>query len=83
MELKEKITLDMLTKDSVSVLRQQFLNYDGVDMQVGENVRNAYENSPSGREQLKAVLSDEYYNAVMAVWGDNPTVDEPTESEET
>ena len=25
MELKEKITLDMLTKDSVSVLRQQFL----------------------------------------------------------
>ena len=83
MELKEKITLDMLTKESVSVLRQQFLNYDGVDMQVGENVRNAYENSPSGREQLKAVLSDEYYNAVMAVWGDNPTVDEPTESEET
>ena len=81
MELKEKITLDMLTKDSVSVLRQQFLNYDGVDMQVGENIRNAYENSPSGREQLKAVLSDEYYNAVMAVWGDNPTVDEPTESE--
>ena len=83
MELKEKITLDMLTKDSVSVLRQQFLNYNGVDMQVGENIRNAYENSPSGREQLKAVLSDEYYNAVMAVWGDNPTVDEPTESEET
>ena len=30
---------------------------------------------------LKTVLSDEYYNAVMAVWGDNPTVDEPTESE--
>ena len=81
MELKEKITLDMLTKESVSVLRQQFLNYNGVDMQVGENIRNAYENSPSGREQLKTVLSDEYYNAVMAVWGDNPTIDEPTESE--
>ena len=28
MELKEKITLDMLTKDSVSVLRQQFLTVD-------------------------------------------------------
>ena len=81
MELKEKITLDMLTKDSVSVLRQQFLNYDGVDMQVGENVRNAYTNSKSGREQLRKVLSDEYYNAVMAVWGDNPTINEPIESE--
>lgn len=81
MELKEKITLDMLTKDSVSVLRQQFLNYDGVDMQVGENVRNAYMNSESGRQLIRNLLPDEYYNAVMAVWGDNPTVDEPTESE--
>ena len=82
MELKEKITLDMLTKDSVSVLRQQFINYNGTEMQVGENVRNAYMNSKSGREQLRAVLSDEYYNAVMAVWGDNPTVDEPTTESE-
>lgn len=82
MELKEKITLDMLTKESVSVLRQQFLNYNGVDMQVGGNIRNAYMNDESGREQLKTVLSDEYYNAVMAVWGADPTVDEPaTESE--
>lgn len=81
MELKEKITLDMLTADSVSVLRQQFINYNGVDMQVGENIRNAYMNSKSGREQLKTVLSDEYYTAVMAVWGTEPTVDEPIESE--
>ena len=85
MELKEKITLDMLTKDSVSVLRQHFLTFNGEEMQVGGNIRNAYMNSKSGREQLKTVLSDEYYNAVMAVWGDNPTVDEPMieESEET
>ena len=81
MELKEKITLDMLTKDSVSVLRQQFLNFNGEEMQVGGNIRNAYMNDESGREQLRKVLSDEYYNAVMAVWGSEPTVDEPTESE--
>jgi hypothetical protein len=77
MELKEKITLDMLTKDSVSVLRQQFLTFNGEDMQVGGNIRNAYMNDESGREQIRKVLSDEYYNAVMAVWGDTLTVDEP------
>ncbi len=81
MELKEKITLDMLTKDSVSVLRQQFLTFNGEEMQVGGNIRNAYMNDESGREQLRKVLSDEYYNAVMAVWGTAPTVEEPTESE--
>ena len=81
MELKEKITLDMLTKDSVSVLRQQFLTFNGEEMQVGGNIRNAYMNDESGREQLRKVLSDEYFNAVMAVWGTEPTVEEPTESE--
>ena len=65
MELKEKITLDMLTKDSVSVLRQQFLTFNGEEMQVGGNIRNAYMNSKSGREQLKTVLSDEY---TMPLW---------------
>ena len=68
MELKEKITLDMLTKDSVSVLRQQFLTFNGEEMKVGGNIRNAYMNDESGREQLRKVLSDEYFNAVMAVW---------------
>ena len=81
MELKEKITLDMLTKDSVSVLRQQFLTFNGEEMQVGRNIRNAYMNDESGREQIRKVLSDEYYNAVMAVWGTEPIVEEPTESE--
>lgn len=77
MELKEKITLDMLTKDSVSVLRQQFLTFNGEEMQVGGNIRNAYMNSKSDREQLKTVLPDEYYNAVIAVWGTDPTVKDP------
>ncbi len=68
MELKEKITLDMLTKDSVSVLRQKFINLGGEDVQVGENVRNAYTNCESDRAILKEQLSEEYYNAIMAVW---------------
>ena len=68
MELKEKITLDMLTKDSVSVLRQKFVVINGTEMQVGGNVRNAYMNCENDREILKAELSEEYYNAIMAVW---------------
>lgn len=68
MEIKEKITLDMLTKDSVSVLRQKFITINGEDVQIGENIRNAYTNCESDREILKNQLSQEYYNAVIAVW---------------
>ena len=77
MELKEKITLDMLTKDSVSVLRQQFLTFNGEEMQVGGNIRNAYMNSESGRQLIRNSLPDEYYNAITAVWGDTPTITDP------
>ena len=79
MDIKTKITLDMLTTDSVSVLRQQYITVDGTDIRVGENVRNAYMNTQTEREQLKEILPEEYYNAVMAVWGDNPTIAEPAE----
>ena len=68
MEFKEKITLDMLTKDSVSVLRQKFVVIDGTEMQVGGNVRNAFSNCEDDRIILKEQLSEEYYNAIMAVW---------------
>lgn len=78
MELKEKITLEMLTKDSVSVLKQQFLTFNGEEMQVGGNTRNAYMNSEGGRQLIRNSLPDEYYNAVMAVWGTTPTITDPT-----
>ena len=68
MEIKEIITLDMLTKVGVSVLRQRVIEIGGTEMQVGGNVRNAYMNCENDREILKAELSEDYYNAVMAVW---------------
>ena len=79
MEIKEKIILDMLATDSVSVLKQKYITVDGADVKVGENVRNAYMNTQTERELLKEILPEEYYNAVMAVWGDTPTIAEPAE----
>ena len=76
MELTTKITLDMLTQDSVSVLKQQFLTFNNAEMQVGSNIRNTYTNSISGRKLIKSILPNDYYNAVIAVWGDTPTVEE-------
>ena len=76
MELTTKITLDMLTQDSVSVLKQQFLTFNNVEMQVGGNIRNTYTISISGRKLIKSILPNDYYNAVIAVWGDTPTVEE-------
>lgn len=82
MEITEKITLDMLTQDGVSVLRQEF---DEEGNQIGCNQRNAYVNSSQSRIVLQQELPEEKYQELLEVWGDEPTIDEiemPTPSVE-
>lgn len=78
-ETTEKITLDNLTENSVSVLTQQFASLNGQTVQVGENHRTAFVNSEYGRIELKDKLQEPYLSSVMAVWGENPTVEQGVE----
>ena len=75
----KKITLDMLTADSVSIKKQQYTVVDGKEYPIGEPWRRAYINSVQGRTQIHAEVSEPYKSAILAVWGDKPTVTEPTE----
>jgi hypothetical protein len=69
-----KITLDNLTQDSVSVKTQQYATIEGIEHPVGQPLRKAYVNSTSGRASAASELPQAQQNAIMAVWGDTPTV---------
>jgi hypothetical protein len=73
-----KVTLDMLTEKSVSVKTQKYIEDDGVDYTAGEPHRCAYVNSARGREKISAALDEPYLSAVMAVWGEEATVEDCT-----
>ena len=75
----KKITLDMLTADSVSIKKQQYTVVDGKEYPIGEPWRRAYINSIQGREQVQTEVPEPYLSAIMAVWGTNPTVTETIE----
>lgn len=75
----EKITLDMLTQDSVSVKRQQYIIQDEKEYAIGKPWRRAYINSVRGRQQIENEVPEPYLSAIMAVWGDTPTVVEETD----
>ena len=78
-------TIDMLTKDSVSILTKKFIEDEGEKLQVGKNHRCAYVNSKSGRERILTNEPEEVSSTVIQYWGDTPTVEEieyPTSSEE-
>ena len=72
--MEVKITLDMLTETSVSVKTQKYINDGGVEYAVGLPHRRAYVNSERGRAEIAAELPEPYLSAVLAVWGDAPTV---------
>ena len=79
MEIKEKKTVDMLKKDSVSILTQKFIYVGGVETQVGENHRCSYVNSKTGRNALQKQEPHDVVNSVFAIWGDVPTINEEEE----
>ena len=73
METKTKITIDMLTSDSVSIKTQTFIEFEGEEKEIGNN-HSGYTNRPSGRKRLQDEQPENVVNAVLAVWGDEPTV---------
>ncbi|HEX2925076.1 MAG TPA: hypothetical protein VHP38_02260 [Ruminiclostridium sp.] len=70
----EKITLDMLTRDYVSLKKQQYTSVDGKEYVIGEPWRKAYVNSVNGREQVNLEVAEPYKSAILTVWGDISTV---------
>lgn len=68
LQTQTKMTVDMLTTDSVSILRQEMAQINGVWTQIGENSRCAYLNTEQGRQQLIEQVEEPYRSAVLAVW---------------
>ena len=76
--MNERIYLDMLTVDSVSLRKQTFATVEGDEYPIGQPWRRAYSNSVSGRAQVELEVSEPYKTAVLTVWGNSPTIDEPS-----
>lgn len=76
-EVIEKITLDMLTPESVSVKKQQYVEVNGTEYPIGDPWRRAYVNSTSGRQEVQDEVQEPYRSAIFAVWGDTSTVADP------
>ena len=72
-ETTTEIVIDRLTEKSVSILTKTYADVNGENIIVN-NHRRAYVNSEDGRLELTADLNEPYLSAVMAMWGDEPTV---------
>lgn len=74
-------TLEQLTVNSVNVLIVSSADVNGKMYEI-ERERICYANSSIGRQQVEEVLPEQYAAAVLAVWGETPTVSDPTNNNE-
>lgn len=73
--MTEKRTITKLTSNEVCVNVKLFVTIDGQEYPVDKVQNNVYFNSDVGREELLASdESQEIINAIMALWGDEPTL---------
>lgn len=76
MDIKTRISLDVLNEYSVTVKKLQYIEVNGEQLHVGEIHAKAYANSERGRTELADEVQEPYISAVLAVWGEEPTVKE-------
>lgn len=74
--MDEKIFLDNLTLNSVSIRKQKVAKIEGAEYNVGDPWRKAYLNSERGRQELFNEVAEPYRTAVLTIWGNTSTVTE-------
>ena len=79
MNIIENKNIEDLFVDGVIIATQKMLISDGEEPQkVGDVKRVSYGNWESDRQRLVENEPENIVNAVMAIWGDVPTIVEPT-----
>lgn len=81
--IKEKIIIDDLTNESVSVKRLKIYEENGEEYTVGYPSRCAYMNTINGRKALENEVPEIYVKAILSVWGDTVIIEENYKQEIT
>jgi uncharacterized iron-regulated protein len=73
--MEERISLYNLCPNSVTVMLDKYVSVESKDIHVSNHAK-AYINSLQGRASVEAEVAEPYKTAILAVWGDVPTVTE-------
>lgn len=72
----KEIILDLLNSNSVSVKTIEKAVINGAERVIDVS-RRSYANSPVGRRRISQDLPEQYAESILAIWGDEATVEDP------
>lgn len=73
--------IDGLAEDYVNVLKRRYIEDAGEKLQVGQDWRTSAQNSVEGRKFIKSIVPENFYESILAVWGDLPTIAEEEQTD--
>lgn len=79
MEIKETKIIEMLAYNTCNILTQKSITVDGEEHIIGDPVRQAYCNNPTGRTLIQEENPEDIVNTVFTMWGDTATLEDPVE----
>ncbi len=83
MKTIKKTAIHRLTVNIVEIDSEQYIEIEGKEVKLDTPKHStAYVNSPSGRERLQAEQPENIITSVLAIWGTEPTVEDPKVKEE-
>lgn len=80
--METRITIENLTQDGVNIKKQRIIIDNEQELNVGEPFRVSYINSSSQKQQMIEEVEEPFCSAILAVWGESPTIEETTIEEE-
>lgn len=66
--LEERTSLDMLSVDSVSIVKQKYYVEGVNEYKVGNEFRVALSNTEEGRNDLQVFIGEPYISTVLSLW---------------
>lgn len=79
MGIKETKIIEMLAYNTCNILTQKSITVDGEEHIIGDPVRQAYCNNPTGRTLIQEENPEDIVNTVFTMWGDTATLEDPVE----
>ena len=77
MDTTTKTTIHRLTTEFVEIDTEQYVEINDQKIKLDMPKHSvSYVNSASGREQLQNDLPEKIIQAVLVIWGDEPTINE-------
>lgn len=68
MNIQESITLETLNSNEVTIVKSYYIEINNQKIQVGEVEKNSFMNTEEDKNILRSILSEPYYNGIIAFW---------------